>query len=112
MALKDKWKNAGKNIGGAFGNFGKALQTTAKVALGTESDGEDGKAALKKSWKKTGKGFGEAGKSIGKAAQGTAQKVVGVEEEEKESGAAKADEATVIDAEVEETKTDGSGASE
>lgn len=84
MALKDKWKTAGKNIGGAFKNFGKAMGTTMKVAFNDEENtvDENGESKLKSAWKKTGKGFGEAGKSVGKAASGTAKKVVGKEEKE------------------------------
>ena len=85
MALKDKWKNAGKNIGGAFANFGKAMGTTMKVAFTDEKNEveENGHTKLGNAWRKTGKGFGTVGKSLGKAAQGTAQKVVGEEQEEK-----------------------------
>lgn len=84
MALKDKWKTAGKNIGGAFKNFGKAMGTTAKVVFTDEENtvDENGESKLKGAWKKTGKGFGEAGKSVGKAAGGTAKKVAGKEEKE------------------------------
>ena len=48
MALKDKWKNTGVSIGHAFKNFGKAVGTTAKVAVGKEENkvGEDVKTTL------------------------------------------------------------------
>lgn len=84
MALKDKWKNAGKSIGGAFSNFGKAMGTTMKVAFTDEKNEveENGHTKLANAWRNTGKGFGKAGKSLGKAAQGTAQKVIGKEQEE------------------------------
>jgi len=85
MALKDKWKNAGKSIGGAFANFGKAMATTAKVAVGKEENkvDENGESTLKSAWKKTGHGFGDAGKDIGRAAKGTCDKVVDKEEDVK-----------------------------
>lgn len=85
MALRDKWKESGKNIGKAFSNFGKAVATTAKVAVGKEDNtvNEDGKSKLRESWSKTGHGFGDAGKSLGKAAKGTVDKVAGEEKEEK-----------------------------
>ena len=86
MALKDTWKKTGKSIGGAFKNFGKAMATTAKIAVGSEENDvqESGKTRLRESWTNVGHGFGDAGKNIGKAAQGTAQKVVGEDEEKKE----------------------------
>ena len=70
MGVKDKWKTAGKSIGGAFGNFGKAVADTAKVAF------TDEEKDLGESWKKTGKGFAEAGENFGDAAVDTADKVV------------------------------------
>ena len=78
MAVKDKWKDAGKGIGNAFKNFGRAMKTTAKVAFTDEENkvDENGESELKKAWKATGKGFGSAGKSVGKAAEATAEKVV------------------------------------
>ncbi len=76
MGLGDKWKKAGKSIGGAFSSFGKAMGDTAKVAF-TDEDKD-----LGESWKKTGQGFAEAGKDLGTAAEGTADKIVGEEEEE------------------------------
>ena len=102
MALKDKWKNAGKSIGGAFSNFGKAVATTAKVAVGKEEKtNEEGQSTLKQAWKKTGKGFGEAGKDLGGAAKGTAKKVAGKEHEDVKAK----NEEDIVDAEpVEEKK--------
>ena len=105
MALKDKWKKAGKNIGGAFANFGKAVGTTAKVVVGKENNqNEDGSTKLKESWKKVGHGFGDAGKSLGQAAAGTAQKVFSDEEknenEEKHSEDATENKEEVVEAEV------------
>ena len=84
MGLNDKWKNAGKNIGGAFGNFGKSIGKTAKVAFTDEENKkeENGHTELGNAWVETGKSFGEAGKSFGKAMQGTAQKIIGVEDKE------------------------------
>ena len=73
MSKKEKWSAFGKNAGGAFKKFGKAVATTAKVAVGKEENevDEDGKSKLKSAWGDTGKGFGDAGKSLGKAAKGT-----------------------------------------
>lgn len=101
MALKDKWKNAGKNICGAFKNFGKAMATTAKVAVGKEENevNEDGETALRSAWKKTGKGFGDAGKSIGTAAKGTVDKIDG-EEKKHEEEATKTDGAVDVDSKM------------
>ena len=108
MSLRDKWKDTGKNIGGAFKNFGKAMATTAKVAVGKEDNSqvnEDGKTPLREAWTNTGKGFGKAGKSLGTAAAGTVDKVVGEEEEPKEKKKPNGDE--VVDAKpVEEDKKD------
>ena len=74
MALKQKWKTAGKDIGGAFKNLGLSLGETAKVAAGQEDNTvvtENGETRLRESWKKTGKGFKEAGSSFGKAMEAT-----------------------------------------
>lgn len=86
MALKDKWKNTGKNTGKAFTNLGKALGTTAKVVFSDENnDVEDnGRTKISNAWRETGKSFGTAGKSLGDAAEGTVDKVVGDEEKEEE----------------------------
>lgn len=104
MALKDKWKNTGVSIGHAFKNFGKAVATTAKVAVGKEENkvGEDGKTTLRSSWTKVGHGFGDAGKSIGDSASGTAKKVVGKEEKEKAPN--KIEESEVTDVEAKDKK--------
>jgi len=87
MALKDKWKNFGKNTGKAFTNFGKTVGKTARVVFAGESNEveENGSTELANDWKETGKSFGRAGKSLGKAAQGTGQKIIGVEQSEDES---------------------------
>lgn len=74
MALKEKWKTTGKNIGRAFKNLGHALGETAKVAVGEEDNTvvtENGETRLRESWKKTGKGFKEAGCSFGHALEAT-----------------------------------------
>ena len=101
MSLKDKWKSAGKNIGGAFKNFGKAMATTAKVAVGNEENSvnENGESKLKEAWKGTGKGFGEAGKSLGQAAAGTVEKVAGEDDKNEEKPKDKQEE-EIVDAEV------------
>ena len=73
MSRKEKWSAFGKNTGNAFKNFGKAMATTFRVAVGSEENtvGEDGRSKLKETWTTTGKGFGEAGKSLGEAAAET-----------------------------------------
>ena len=98
MALKDKWKNAGKNIGGAFSNFGKAMGETAKVVFTDEENKveENGHTKLGNAWRDTGKGFGEAGKSLGTAAQGTAQKIIGVEGKEEKPEDVQTEEASEV----------------
>ena len=104
MALKEDWKNTGKGIGGVFKNFGKAIATTAKVAVGKEENevGEDGRTALRSSWSKVGHGFGDAGKSLGKAAKNTAKAAVG--EGEKNETPKTPDESEVVDVESKEVK--------
>ena len=102
MALKDKWKATGKNIGHTFKDFGKAMATTAKVAVGKEERvDEDGNPRLKGSWSKVGHDFGDTGKSIGVSAKGTVDKVVGNEEKE-EKEVSKPKEEDVIDVESKE----------
>lgn len=107
MALKDKWKNTGKSIGGAFKNFGKAVATTAKVAVGSEEnkvDEETGKSTLKSAWTDVGHGFGDAGKSLGTSAKGTVDKVAG-EEEKEEKPVEKPAEEEVIDVEAKDKES-------
>lgn len=103
MALKDKWKETGKNTGKAFANFGKALGTTAQVVFTDKKNevDENGDSTLKKAWRDMGKGFGEAGKSFGHAAAGTVDKVLDSEVKE-ENKDIKKDEA--IDVPVIEEK--------
>lgn len=78
MALKDKWKDTGKSVGGAFANFGKAMGKTAKVVFTDEENkvDENGDSDLGKAWKETGKGFAEAGENFADATVETADKVV------------------------------------
>ena len=78
MALKDKWKDTGKSVGGAFANFGKAMSKTAKVVFTDEENkvDENGDSDLGKAWKETGKGFAEAGENFADATVETADKVV------------------------------------
>ncbi|MCR5332932.1 MAG: hypothetical protein K6E11_02810 [Bacilli bacterium] len=80
---KKEWKQFGKNTGNAFKNFGKAIATTAKVAVGKEENTKDenGKSKLKSAWSNTGKGFGDAGKSLGSATKDTFKSDEKVEEE-------------------------------
>lgn len=69
MACKESWKKTGKNTGKAFANLGKAIGTTAKVAVGNEDNhnGEGEKTKTGKAWTEVGHGFADAGKSLGKA---------------------------------------------
>ena len=85
MALKDKWKETGKNTGKAFGNFGKALGKSMKVAFNDEPNcvEENGHTETGNAWRETGKAFGEAGKSLGQAVEGTVDKATGEEKEDK-----------------------------
>lgn len=84
MSLKDKWKEAGKNTGRAFANFGKALGKTMKAAFTDDENmiEANGHRETANAWRETGKAFGQAGKSLGKAAEGTVDKVCGEEEKE------------------------------
>ena len=103
MPLKEDWKKMGKDVGHAFKDFGKAVATTAKVAVGKEDNSqvnEDGKTPLREAWSDTGKQFGEAGKSIGRASKNTAKKVVG--KEDKQEKPSKPKEEDVIDVESKE----------
>ena len=85
MSPKQKWKETGKNIGGAFKNFGLSVAETAKVAVGEEDNTvvtESGETRLRESWKKTGKGFKEAGRSFGQAMKETVEYI---DEDEKKN---------------------------
>ena len=111
MALKDSFKKTGKSIGHAFSNFGKAVATTAKVAVGNEENtvNEEGKSKLRESWTNVGHGFGDAGKNIGKTAKDTVDHIDDKEkakEAEKEKPT-KPEESEVVDVDSkikEETK--------
>ena len=98
MALKDKWKKAGKDTGKAFGSFGKAMGKTAKVVFADDENKkeENGHTELSNAWRETGKGFGQAGKSLGKAAQGTGQKILDVEKEDPVAEAETVEEASEV----------------
>ena len=90
---KDNWKQFGKNTGGAFKSFGKAIGKTAQVAF-TDKDNtieENGKSELGNAWTETGKGFEESGKSLGKAISRTF-KPVEKEGDKKEENVEVADE--------------------
>ena len=84
MALKDKWKETGKNTGRAFANFGKALGKTMKVAFTDDEIMIEATAHTEtaNAWRETGKAFGQAGKSFGQAAEGTVDKACGEEEKD------------------------------
>ena len=84
MALKDKWKDTGKNTGKAFANFGKALGKTMKTVFTNDENmiEANGHTEVSNAWRETGKSFGAAGKSFGKSMKGTADKVVGEEDKD------------------------------
>lgn len=84
MALRDKWKDTGKNTGKAFANFGKALGKTMKTVFTDDENmiGANGHTEVSNAWRETGKSFGAAGKSFGKSMKGTADKVVGEEDKD------------------------------
>ena len=72
MSRKEEWKKAGKNIGTAFANLGKAIGTTAKVVVGEDnSQGEGKKTKTGEAWTNVGHGFRDAGKQFGKATANT-----------------------------------------
>ena len=83
MALKDEWKDTGKDLGGAFTNLGKTLIRTAKVGVDKAeawADGSDPKEAVPQenvtndgSWRETGKELGGAFASLGKTLIHTAE---------------------------------------
>ena len=80
MALKDDWKNFGKNVGGTAKSLGKSIVKTVKVGaekLDFEEQDENKPTGLKESWSEVGHSFGKTGKSLGKAISGTAKKAVG-----------------------------------
>ena len=79
MALREKWKDTGKNTGKAFANFGKALGKTMKTVFTDDENmiEANGHTEVSNAWRETGKSFGKVGKSLGKAMEGTADKVVG-----------------------------------
>ena len=76
MSLKDKWKQTGKDVGGAFANLGKALGTTAKVVFTDEenSNGEGKKTKTGEAWTNVGHGFANFGNSFADAVEGTVDK--------------------------------------
>ena len=84
MALRNKWKETGKNTGKAFGNFGKSLDKTMKVAFTDDENmiEANGHTELSNAWRETGKSFGQAGTSLGKAMQETGRKIIGEEDKD------------------------------
>jgi len=91
---KENWKQFGKNTGGAFKSFGKAIGKTAQVAF-TDKDNtieENGKSELGNAWAETGKGFGESGKSLGKAISRTFKPVEAQTEDKTDENVEVADE--------------------
>lgn len=91
---KENWKKFGKDTGGAFKSFGKAIGKTAQVAF-TDKDNtieENGKSELGNAWTETGKGFEESGKSLGKAISRTFKPVEKDGEKKEENETEVADE--------------------
>ncbi len=99
MGLRDKWKDAGKNTGKAFGQLGKALGHTAKEIF-SDDEKEEGDATLGKDWREVGHNFKDAGKSIGSAADDTGKKIT--KKDKKDVKAANEDD--IIDNEAQEVK--------
>ena len=77
MALKDNWKQTGKELGGAFAGLGKNIVRTAKTGATKVSDWASDPAAEPKtpdsnvtndgSWRTTGKDLGKAFTDLGKS---------------------------------------------
>ena len=109
MALKNKWKDFGKNTGKAFTNFGKTVGKSARVVFAGEANEveDNGSTEIANGWKETGRSFGRAGKSLGKAAQGTGRKILGVEQndDEKDVQVEKPEE-IIVDAEENKEEND------
>ena len=88
MALKDDWKETGKDLGGAFADLGKTLVRTGKTAVDKAVDWAESDDAEKKaeeadsnvfndgSWRETGKGLGQAFAGLGKTLLDTGKTVV------------------------------------
>lgn len=98
MALKDEWKDTGKDLGGAFANLGKTLLRTAKVGVDKAeawAEGNDPEKAVPQenvtndgSWRETGRELGGALASFGKTLLHTAEVGADKAEEWVESKAA------------------------
>ncbi len=81
MALKDEWKQTGKDLGGAFADLGKTLLKTAKVGVekadswaeGTEDPTPAVNVTNDGTWRETGKELGGALAGLGKTLLQTAQ---------------------------------------
>ncbi|MBR6322371.1 MAG: YtxH domain-containing protein [Lachnospiraceae bacterium] len=81
MALKDQWKETGKDMGEAFSGLGKNI--IRSVADGVEKvtdwaqpkeEKDDGSSVFNDgSWRETGKDFGEAFSGLGKSLVSTAK---------------------------------------
>ena len=83
MALKDDWKDTGKQLGGAFANLGRTLIKTAKIGMDKAEalvDGKDPEKAVPEqnvtndgSWRETGKELGGAFAGLGRTLLHTAE---------------------------------------
>ena len=102
---KEDWKKAGKSIGQAFKNFGKAMGTTAKVVFTEEenSNGEGERTKTGEAWSKVGHGFKDAGINLGSAAKSTIDEVDEKEKAKEEAEAKKKEDEPVKDKEKMET---------
>ena len=98
MALGEKWKNAGKSTGKAFGNFGKAMGKTMKVAFTDDPNKveENGHTELGNAWRETGKGFEDMGDSLGDAFIETGDKIVNGDDEKKKKEETATEEASEV----------------
>ncbi len=83
MSLKDKWKEAGKDLGQTFAGLGKAVAQSVREGVDAATDDGAPKEArdpsqktLKESWTEVGHSFGKTGKALGAAAAGTAKTVM------------------------------------
>ena len=102
MALKDQWKETGKELGGAFSGLGKNIVRSVKGGVDKATDwadpekeggaGKDSNVFNDGSWRETGKDLGGAftdlGKSIVNSAKQGADKASDWAEDRREGNAA------------------------
>ena len=83
MSLKDKWKEAGKDLGHTFADLSKAVVKSVKEGVDNAAEdeterekAEPSQKSLKQTWSKVRHDFGKTGVSLGSAAAGTAKLVI------------------------------------